>query len=57
MIFVINTLDKEIHALEASNTSFTGGSVRNLMALTVEARFNSQVTPAPIEFLNDSGRT
>jgi len=30
-------------------------SVRNVMMLAVEARFNAQAAPIPIEFLTDNG--
>lgn len=53
--FVIDTSDREILAWEASTAGFTGESVRNVMVLAVEARFNAQAAPTPIEFLTDNG--
>jgi putative transposase len=53
--FVIDTSEREILAWEASTAGFTGASVRNVMLLAVEARFNAQAAPTPIEFLTDNG--
>jgi transposase InsO family protein len=53
--FVIDTCDREIIAWEASTAGFTGESVRNVMVLAVEARFNSHRASAPVEFLTDNG--
>jgi transposase InsO family protein len=53
--FVIDTCDREIIACEASTAGFSGESVRNVMVLAVEARFDSHRASAPVEFLTDNG--
>lgn len=53
--FVIDTCDREIIAWGASTGGFGGETVRDLMLLSVEKRFNGYQTPHPIEWLTDNG--
>jgi transposase InsO family protein len=53
--FVIDTCDREIIAWGATTGGFDGETVRDLMLLCVERRFDSHRTPHAVEWLTDNG--
>lgn len=53
--FVIDTCDREIIAWGATTGGFDGETVRDLMLLCVECRFDSHRTPHAVEWMTDNG--
>lgn len=53
--FSLDCCDREAIAWVASNKHLDGGDIRDLMALSVEARFQTTHTHHPIEWLSDNG--
>ena len=53
--FSLDCCDREAIAWVAANGHLDGGSVRDLLALTVDARFDATKTDRDIEWLTDNG--
>lgn len=53
--FSLDCCDREAVAWVAANGHLDGGSVRDLIALSVDARFNATKTDRDIEWLTDNG--
>jgi putative transposase len=53
--FVMDCCDREVIGWVAANRHLDGADVRDLLALSVEARFGSTRTSRPIEWLTDNG--
>ena len=53
--FALDCCDREVIGWVAADQHLDGGDVRDLMALSVEARFDATRTPRPVEWLSDNG--
>jgi putative transposase len=53
--FSLDCCDREAIAWVARSAALTGQEIRDLMAMTVEARFGGGSTPHPVEWLSDNG--
>lgn len=53
--FSLDCCDREAIAWVARDVALTGYEIRDLMAMTVEARFGGTTVPHPIEWLSDNG--
>ena len=53
--FSLDTCDRELMAWCASHTGISGEMIRDLMLESVERRFGTAHTPAPILWLSDNG--
>lgn len=53
--FSLDCCDREAISWVAADRHLDGGDIRDLMAQSIERRFESTVTPHPIEWLSDNG--
>lgn len=53
--FSLDCCDREVIGWVATNKDLTGADIRDLMAESIEARFNDTKVPHPIEWLSDNG--
>jgi transposase InsO family protein len=55
VVFSLDCCDREVISWVAANKDLAASDVRDLMAESIESRFNSTSTPHPIEWLSDNG--
>jgi transposase InsO family protein len=55
LAFSLDCCDREAIAWVATDGHLDGSDIRDLMAQSVEARFQSTQTPHPVEWLSDNG--
>jgi len=53
--FVIDTCDREIIAWAGTTGGFDGETIRDLMVISIERRFNRFTVPHAVEWLSDNG--
>jgi len=55
VVFSLDCCDREAISWIATDKHLIGADIRDLMAQSIEARFNATQTPHPIEWLSDNG--
>lgn len=55
VVFSLDCCDREVISWVAADKHLIGADIRDLMAQSIEARFEATQTPHPIEWLSDNG--